>query len=103
MAGQASVTSHGFAADSMEDGASSPDTRRLCERREQVPGRVGRPVDQEQGGVVLEPSALVSENGGREPAQRLGCGQAGELGALGEVDEAVLAEELALGVTGLRD
>ena len=47
--------------------------------------------------------ALVGENGGGEPAQRLGRGQAGELGALGEVDEAVLASGLDASKTWIRE
>jgi hypothetical protein len=42
--------------------------------REQSPGCVGRPVEQDQGGVVLELSVLVGEDGGGEPAQCFGCG-----------------------------
>ena len=78
-------------------------TGSLREGGEQVPARVGRPVDQDQGGVVLESSALVGEDGGGEPAQCFGCRQPGEFGATGQVDQAVLAEELAVGVAGLGD
>jgi hypothetical protein len=44
---------------------------------------VVRPVEQDEGGVVLESSALVREHGGGEPAQGF---WAGEVGASGEVD-----------------
>ena len=37
---------------------------------------------------------LVGEDGGGEPAQGFGCGQSGEFGPAGEVDQPVLAEEL---------
>jgi hypothetical protein len=48
-------------------------------------------------------SVLVGEDGGGEPAQGFGCGQPGEFGPAGEVDQAVLAEELAVGAAGLDD
>ena len=44
------------------------------EGREQPVACVGRPVDQDQGGVVLESSVLVGEDRGGEPAQCFGRG-----------------------------
>jgi hypothetical protein len=52
---------------------------------------------------VLQSSALVGENGGSEPAKRLGGGQAREFGPLREIDQSIFAEELAVRVAGLDD
>ena len=65
--------------------------------------RVGRPVDQDEGRIVLKSSTLVGENGGSEPTQRLRGGQCREFGPLSEVDQSILAEELAMRVAGFDD